>query len=275
MVWPHWQGLGAMSRRGRLGSRLIVVVLILAASVYGSLWAYVECAAHRARSMLAAASRIRVGDTEASVLPLVERFGGYEWTPEQLSPREEWIDKDEYDYQKQLLSDYKYELGVSPFATTALRVTRLTQVMTAARKAVPTHLRSALGMRDWGTEVELSIRNNRVQSVSAMTLVEGHSEWLGHRWQIAEGMPRHDIRPRAYLIGAGNLTMEDGGGTMIENFFTPRASDEEVEAARKFNAACLTSVRGCNRLCDFAPSALEYLERHPDAAWNIIPPKCH
>src|ERR1035441_2913499 len=127
MVWPHWQGFGAMSRRGRPWSRLIVAVLALTASVYGSLWAYIECAAHRAKSMLVAASRIRVGDTEASVLPLVERFGGYKWTPEQLSPREQWIDKDEYDYQKTLLSDYKYELGISPFATTALRVTRLTQ----------------------------------------------------------------------------------------------------------------------------------------------------
>lgn len=274
MVWPHWQGFGAMSRRGRLWSRLIIAVLAFAASVYGSLWAYVECDARLAKSMLATASRIRVGDTEASVLPLVERFGGYKWTPDPLSPREDWIDKDEYDYQKTRLDDYRYELGVSPFATTALKVTPFTQVMTAARKAVPAHLRSALGMRDWGTEGELAIRSKRVQSVSAMILVEGHSEWLGHKWQIAEGMPRHDVRPRAYLIGEGNLTMEGGGGTMIENFFTPRASQEEIEAAREFNAACLTSIKGCKSLCDLAPRALEYLKQHPDTAWNIIPPEC-
>ena len=133
MVWPHGQGLGAMSRRRHLWLRLIVAVLALAAVVYGSLWAYVEYEVHRAKSMLAEASRIRVGDTEASVLPLVRRYGGFKWTPEQLSPREQWVDKDEFDYQKHLLSDYKYELGISPFATTALKVGRLTQAMTAAR----------------------------------------------------------------------------------------------------------------------------------------------
>jgi len=129
-------------------------------------------------------------------------------------------------------------------------------------------------MRDWRTVVELSIRNNRVQSVSAMTLVEGRSGWLGHKWEVAEGMPRDDMRPQAYAIGVAFLTMGNGGGMMIENFFTPQASDEEIEAARKFNTGCLTSMRGCNGLCDIAPRPLEYLEQHPDAAWNIIPPKC-
>jgi hypothetical protein len=225
--------------------------------------------------MLAEASQVLVGNTEASVLPLVKRYGGYKWVPEQLPPKEQWIDKDEYDYQANLLSDYKYELGISPFGTTTLKAGRLTQAMRAARESVPAHLRSVLGMRDWGTVVELAIRNNRVQSVSAMALVEGRSEWLGHRWQVAEGMPRHDMRPQAYAIGAANLTMEDGGGMMIENFFTPRASEEEVESARQFNAGCLTSMRGCNGLCDVAPRSLEYLKQHPDVAWNIIPPKCH
>lgn len=88
-------------------------------------------------------------------------------------------------------------------------------------------------------------------------------------------MPHRDMRARAYIIGAAILTMEDGGGTMIENIFTPEASEEEVEVARQFNAACLTSIKGCNGLCDVAPRALEYLEQHPDAVWNIIPPKCH
>jgi hypothetical protein len=108
-----------------------------------------------------------------------------------------------------------------------------------------------------------------------MSLVKGHSRWLGHRWELAEDMPHRDMRARAYIIGAAILTMEDGGGTMIENIFTPEASEEEVEVARQFNAACLTSIKGCNGLCDVAPRALEYLEQHPDAVWNIIPPKCH
>jgi hypothetical protein len=107
-----------------------------------------------------------------------------------------------------------------------------------------------------------------------MTLFAGRSGWLGHSWLLAEGMPHHDMRPRAYVIGAGFLTMEDGGGMMIENVFTPKASEEEAEAARQFNTGCLTSMNGCNGLCDVAPRALEHLKQHPDTNWNIIPPKC-
>jgi hypothetical protein len=129
-------------------------------------------------------------------------------------------------------------------------------------------------MRDWGTVVELSIRSNRVMSVSEVTLVEGRSEWLGYKWEIAEGMPHHEMRPQGYAIGSAHLTMGGGGGEMIESFFTPKASDEETETARKFNAGCLTSIRGCSGLCDLAPRSLEYIEHHPDAAWNIIPQKC-
>jgi hypothetical protein len=131
-----------------------------------------------------------------------------------------------------------------------------------------------LGMRDWFAEGDLSVRNGRVQSVLAITIFAGHSGWLGHRWELSEGMPHHEMRPRAYVIGEGFLTMGDGGGTMIENVFTPKASEEEAQAARQFNTGCLISIKGCSGLCDVAPRAIEYLTQHPDAAWNIIPPKC-
>jgi hypothetical protein len=263
-----------MSRGRAFGLRLAFVALLIIAAVWGSLWAYVDYKAHRASFMLAEVSRVHVGDAEASVLPLVQRYGGFKWTPEALSPKEQWLDKDEYDYQQNRLSDYRYEFEVSPFGTTGRGTSRLTQAMRAVRAAVPAHLRPVLGMRDWGTVVELSVRDGRLQSVSAMTLFAGRSGWLGHSWLLAEGMPDHEMRPRAYVIGAAFLTMEDGGGMMIENVFTPRASEEEAEAARQFNTTCLTSINGCDGLCDVAPRALKYLKQHPDANWNIIPPKC-
>jgi hypothetical protein len=263
-----------MSRASTLGFRVVVLTVLSVAVLWCSLWTYVGYERHRAISLFNEASRVRVGDAEASILPLLKHYGGHKWMTKPLPPKEQWVDKDEYDYQMNRLSDYSYVLGISPFGTTTGQVTRLNQVMRTARRAVPSHLRALVGMRDWGTTVQLSIRNGRVQSISAMALVKGHSEWLGNRWELAEGMPRHDMRPRAYAIGAANLTMEDGGGDMIENVFTPEASEEEAEAARQFNAGCFTSIRGCNGLCDVAPRALEYLNQHPDAAWNIIPPKC-
>jgi hypothetical protein len=261
-----------VSRSKSLGLRVIAVGLLIIAGVCGAIWSYSEYEAHRARLMLAEASRVHVGDTEASVLTLVQRYGGVRRTPEPLLPREQWIDKEEFDYQQNRLTDYNYKISVNPFGIAGPG--RLAQVKRAVIAAVPTLLRPALGMRDWGTAVELSIRGNRVRAVSAMALFSGSSKWFGHSWGLAEGMPHYGMPARAYLIGAAILSMGDGGGEMIENYLTPEASQEQVEAARQFNTGCLTSIKGCNGLCDVAPHALQYLAQHPDADWNIIPPKC-
>jgi len=169
-------------------------------------------------------------------------------------------------------SDYTYVLAVSPFGAA---VGGLAQPLRHAIEVIPRPLRSLLGLRGWGTGAGLSIRGGRVQSVSAMTLFEGRSEWLSFQWELAEGMPHLDMPARTYAIGAAHLTMADRGGEAISNFVTPRASGEEVDAAHTFNAECMTSVKGCDSLCDAAPRPLAYLKRHPDAAWNIIPPQCN
>jgi hypothetical protein len=239
------------------------------------MWAYVRYEAHRARVMLTEVSQVHLGDTETSILPLVQRYGAFKWTPDPLSPKEEWIDKDEYEYQQERRSDYQYEMEISPFGTVVHRDSRLTQALRAVRATVSAHLRPALGMRDWGTVAVLSVRGSRVQSVSAMTLVESRrSRWVGHRWELAERMPHHYMHQRLYAVGAAFLTMPGGGEMMIENYFTPKSSEEEARTARQFNIGCLTSIKGCDGLCDVAPRAIEYVKRHPDAAWNIIPPKC-
>jgi len=225
--------------------------------------------------MLAELSRVQIGDTEGSVLALTDRYSGFKWTPDPLSPREQWIDKNEYDYQLARQCDYRYEIGVSPFWTTVHLGGRLAKALRAAREIVPTRLQPLLGLRAWGVVADLSIRNGRVQSVSAMTLFEGRAEWLGHKWELADGMPRFGMPVREYAIGAAHLTMANGGGEMISNFITPRASHEEIETAHRFDSRCLTSTEGCHGLCDAVPRPLAYLKQHPDAAWNIIPPKCN
>ncbi len=150
-------------------------------------------------------SRVQIGDMEASILALTGRYGGFKWTPEPLSPREHWIDKEEYDYEVTRQSDYKYEIGVSPFGTTVARVGRLAQAVRAAREVVPTRLQPFFGLRDWGTVAELSIRSGRVYSVSAMTLFEGRFEWLGHKWELAEGMPRYGM-PARHMPSAQHIS---------------------------------------------------------------------
>jgi hypothetical protein len=107
-----------------------------------------------------------------------------------------------------------------------------------------------------------------------MVLVEGRSRWLGHEWEFASAMPEHGIQANVFVVQSGILAMENHGGAIIQDIFTPKASEEEVQTSRKFNTACLTGIRGCDRFCDFTPRTLEYLKQHPDAAGNIIPPKC-
>ena len=252
----------------------MIVAFLTVAVLWGSLWAYVEYETHRARRMFEETSSISVGDSEASILPLVRRFSGFKWTPEPLGPRERWLDKDEYDYQKNRVTDYSYELGLTCFGTIRPEAGRVALMLGRLTAAIPARLRPALGMREWIAEVRLSIRLGRVQDVSARTVFAGSCGSLGHSWELAEGMPHYGMPRRNYVIGVAHLTTDAGGGTLIENFLEPQASPEEVEAARQFNTDCLTSVKGCSGLCDVAPSAIAYLKRHPDAAWNIIPPKC-
>lgn len=265
-----------MSRARTLASRSVVVSLVLILAFWGLLRTYAEYKFHRAESLLAESSRVQVGDAEGSVVALVGRYDGFKWTPEPLPPREQWIDKNEYDYQINLQCDYKYELGISPFGTSVASPAGLwTRILRAATKHVPQHLRPLLGLRDWGTTVAFSIQRGRVQTISAMTLFEGRSHWLGHSWELGDVMPRSYMPRRSYAIGAAHLAMADGSGEMIQNFLTPKASNDEVDAARKFNTGCLVGLKDCERLCDVAPRAFEYLKHHTDAAWNIVPPQCH
>ena len=263
-----------MSRRSILGLRLVLAALVVFVGLWGLLWIHIEYEAHRAKLLFAEISKIHIGDAEASVLPLVQRYDGFKWAEEPLPPAKDWIDKDEYDYQQNRVSDYRYALVISPFGLSSVHPSRWVQAMRKVRSDIPERLRPLLGMRDWVAGADLSIRGGRVQSVSALTVFAGRSEWLGQTWELSEGMPRHDMPQRAYVVGAANLEMGVGNGAMIENYLTPEASEKEAEAARQFNTGCLTSIKGCNGFCEIAPRAIEYLKQHPDAAWGIILPKC-
>jgi hypothetical protein len=272
-VVAQWEQLRMIHRIRRLLLRFAITILLLAVFFSVLTAAYTRYEAHRATALLAEVSQLQIGDSEESALPLVTRNGGFKWSPEPLPPKEQWIEPEEYDYQQRLVSDYKYEITVSPFGNMS-RPMPGSQTLHDFLGSMPPSLRAIFGLRDWGVTVEVSIRKGKLRSVSAMTLVEGCCGWLGHEWELTDLMPHSDMPHRAYLIGAANLTIPPRGGTAITNFFTPAASPEEGQIARNFNRACLTSVRGCAGLCDFAPRALEYLKQNHDADWGIIPPNC-
>jgi hypothetical protein len=262
----------------RFGSRLGLEVLASAFLLGVSLRAYVHYEVHRATALQAEACRVQIGDAEATVFPLIDRYSGFKWTPDSVGPRENWIDKEEYDYQKSLESDYRYYLAVSPYELLANDVrsgqSRADRTVRAVMNNTSVQLRSVLGMGDWNAGVEVAIRDGRVQSVLGMVLVEGRSGWMGNIWKLANAMPNQELQGRAYVVRSAHLNMATNSGSMIENYFTPRASNEEMQASRKFNTACLTSLRGCDGFCEFVPHTLEYLKQHPDAAGNFSPSNC-
>lgn len=273
-----------MTRRiRRLALRFAIAALGLVALLYGLTRAYVEYEAHRATSMLAEAGRVQIGDSEASVLPFVRRYGGFKWilqTRAGLGRKEDWVDQWEYEHELRSLSDYAYFVEVDPWGFPTVAGVkgnyqgRFDDALRAAMRAIPADVRPLLGMRDWVAGVQFSIRGGRVSSVAATVIVEGRSGWLGHQWTLANEMPHQDLQARSYAVGSAFMNMSNGGGEALENMLTPRASEEEIQAAHTANTACLTSVHGCDGFCDLSLPAVHYLNRHPDAAPNLIPPKC-
>jgi len=269
-----------MSHRSHRWLRLAILALVLAIATWGSLWIYVYCEAHRAMSMIADAARVQVGDSEASIRPLVKRYGGFLRTAEPLPPREEAQDKREYDYRKNLWCERQYALQVSPFGLLTLdsdtgRPRRITWAMWDAVRAVSVRWRAPIAMRVWGADIDVAIRGGRVQWISAMVLVEGRTEWIGHISTFTRAMPRRVLQGLPFVSSSGSLSMGNGGGTVIETSFTQEASAEQIRVARAFSAGCLTSIRGCDGFCDLVPCAIEYLKRHSEVPPGIDLPVCH
>lgn len=61
--------------------RVIIAAAIVATVLCALAWNYTAYKASRAKSLLAEASRVRIGDSEESVLALVQRYGGFKWEP--------------------------------------------------------------------------------------------------------------------------------------------------------------------------------------------------
>jgi hypothetical protein len=282
-IWPRGAWFGMDRRVRRLALRFVISAVTALFLFILLIRVYVEYEAHRAKTMLAEVARVRIGDSESSVLQLVKQYDGFKWVPEtkqRLGPREDWLDNEEYEFRLRSMSDFAYSLEITPWDFPNLaramegKERRSEKILRAVISAIPSFVRPYLGMRDWVVRVDLSVKEGHVSEVAMTAILEGKNQWLGHDWVLATEMPHVDMPSRTYLIGAAFLSMADGGGNSVENFLTPAALSEQIEAAHGFNAACLTSIRGCSGLCELSPRTIRYLEKHPEAAYNIVAPKC-
>jgi len=265
-------------------SRVIIAVVIVATALCAMAWNYTAYKASRAKSLLAEAARVRIGDSEASVLALVQQYGGFKWEPTgstrtTMSPRENWVDKSEYEHALRTYPDYAYSIQVNPwgFPTIASESDsrrRLKAAFWSAMDVVPASIRASFGLRKWESEVDISVRDGRVSKVLGMVLVEGRSRWLNHEWSLVSEMPREPMQSRAYMTEPVDILMMTDRSRGVGNTLTPQASEQETEAAHVWNTACLTSLRSCTDRCELSPAAFRYMTNHPDVSRAIWEPTC-
>jgi hypothetical protein len=277
---------GIARRRRRVMIGVVAVPLML----IGLLWSYAEYQAQRAKRLLADAGRIRIGDSEVSIQPVLRQFSGGKCvpsdTPEQ-HPKENWVDELEYEHWLRTRPDCTYFVDVDPWASPlspeSRRFAESKSYLHAksAMWAIPGRVRSLLGMREWNTALSISVTGGYVTAVYAGVYVESRDHWLGHHWELQEEMPYDPYRRSSvnYAVDGAFLTFGFGsdsgpGETAIQNHLTAEANKDQVQAAQSLNLNCLTRVFACKGMCDLSHPTIEYLNRHPDASRGYIVPQC-
>jgi hypothetical protein len=274
----------------RTKRRAAICMLGLPLFVIGLSWSYAEYEAQRAKRLLAEAGRIRIGDNEVSIQPVLRQFGDGKCVPSETleqRPKENWIDEAAYEHWLRNRPDCTYFVAVdpwvSPLSPESRRFAESKAYLRAkqAMWAIPGRVRSLVGMREWNTALSISIRGGHVTAVRAGVYVESRDHWLGHHWELLEEMPYDPYgRPSVEYEADGTFLSfgfgsDSGSGeTAIINHMTAKADEDEVQAARSLDMSCLTHISACKGMCDLSHLTIEYLKRHPDASRGYAVPKC-
>ena len=266
---------GVLRRWMRIAVRVGVGAVVLLALLCCGLRVYSVRLAHREVSLLAEAGRIRIGASEASILPIVARYGGVK----EMSPpiaTDDCPAKGECESENARISDYDYNVGLSVFDLFSRYPPkgRLGRALAYLMYRTSSFWREPLSLRDSIVDVSIDIRRGRVEAVHGGLFVEGRTGWLGNIWDVARDLPRLDMGSRAYAVGGASLSFPPSGGAGTTHFLTPSATPEQFEAAQSFNADCLTGLVPCRCLRDLSPRAFQYLDGHPDAGDVIQLEEC-
>jgi hypothetical protein len=254
-----------------------MAALVLIALLYCGLRIYTGYLTHRATSLLDEATRIQVGATEDSILPLVSRYHGVKWTPPPPTPIDDCSDKAECEYRNARIPDYAYYLDLSPFdVMSALnrQTGRLHRALAALMFQTSNSWRDPFSLRDWLVYVQINIHAGRVEEINSGLFVGGSTRWLGNTWVLSADMPRLDMRSKAYAVSGTFLTFPGNGGAGTEHYLTPAATPEQFQAAQSFNVRCLTGFIPCRCLGDLSPRAIQYMSQHPEVGNTITTSDC-
>jgi hypothetical protein len=271
-------------RLRRLALRFSVAALILIVLLYCGLRVYTVYLTHRAVLLLDEATRVQIGATEGSMLPLIAHYGGVKQAPPSPEPTDDCpvtVDgvclqlppqsRADREYLNAHLPDYTYEVDLSPFNVFSERhqpSRGIHRAIAVSMFQTSIFLRNLFSLRNWDAFAYISIRAGRVEGVTSGLFVEGRTKWLGHSWHLSGDMPSTDMPQERYRAEAGFLELNTGGG-ITEHYLTPAATADQFQAARSINTHCLTGLIPCSDLPDLSPRAFEYKKLHPKADSNL------
>jgi hypothetical protein len=267
----------AHHRVRRLALRLAISASVFVLLLCCGLRIYTGYMAHRAFTLLDEVSRIPVGSTEDSVLPLVARYGGVKRMPQPPTPIDDCPDKADCAFRNAHIPDFTYEFEVSPFNVfDALnrQLKGIHRIVALIMFRAPNSLRDPLSLRAWLVYISVPIRAQRVEGIQGGLYVEGRTRWLANTWNVSGDMPHLEWQAKAYVVDGFTLTMTNTGGAGTQHYLTPAATAEQFQAARSFNTRCVTSLVPCRCLADLAPHAFEYINRHPEVGSTIVTEGC-
>ena len=238
--------------------------LVLALSCYGLARAYLSYEAARAERMLKELGGVRIGDSEASVLRAMKRYGDCRGTLEPYTK----VDKTDYECLVEIGPSGIYYIVNRGYTSRLYRMTR------AILNSLNPRLRRAIGLRRWSVYGRVGFKDKQAKVVFGAVMVEGSHEWLEGGWGFVERIPPYEIERAVtslgvswphdvnhYLVGWGDLIameIKNGGGEGAGTSITPSATDDEKRSAHEFRLQCLTSRAGCRTVCDLYPAAVEY-----------------
>jgi hypothetical protein len=117
---------------------------------------------------------------------------------------------------------------------------------------------SRCGLLDLSAGITVTIERGIVTHTGYGVLVRGNDALVLARqvdeFKVMPEYLRNRAGQRSYFVDWVNITTV-GGGEGIHSILTPQANAEERNRAYDFDFDCLTKLRGCTSLCQFAPSA--------------------
>ncbi|MGC2248089.1 MAG: hypothetical protein WA609_15890 [Terriglobales bacterium] len=245
----------------------IAVTLALVLICYGLARAYLYYEAARAEHMLRELGDVKLGDGEAPVLPILQRYGTCRRF---LEP-----------YMGNVKTDYEYMVDIGPsgiyyYYVDPANTSMFYRITRAVVGDLNPRLRRAIGLRRWNVYGRVGFKDKRVTFVVGTVMVEGSKEWLQGGWGLEQTIPPSEIRTIVTVPGVSwphdanhylvtwdrliSMEIQNGGGQGTGAYITPAATDEEKRSAHEFRWNCLTSLSGCKTVCDLYPAAVEYAD---------------